>query len=157
MVNSLLAVALLVGPGPVGGQAKEAGPSPSPTLGPAQVIRAQLDALRLNDQPSKDAGIAIAFRFASPRNQEATGPLANFTQILRSPGYLPMLGHRIAGTGPLVIVNGVAIQRVTVVAADGQAYEYEFQLSKDPTSGCWFTDGVIPVPKAKPIDKGVLS
>ncbi len=153
MLATLFAVALLAGPDPK----KEAGPAPSPDLRPDQVVRIQLDALRLNDKPSKDAGIATAFRFASPNNREVTGPLAHFIEIVRSPGYLPLIDHRIAGTGPVAVVGDQAMQRVTVVAGDGEAIEYEFQLSKDPATGCWFTDGVVPVPKVKPIDRGRLS
>ncbi len=159
MIAALLTVVLLAGPAPTDAPAREkqAGPVPSPSLSPDQVVRIQLDALRLNDRPAKDAGIAAAFRFASPKNREATGPLDNFARIVRGPGYLPMIDHRIAGTGPMVIVGEVAAQRVTVVAKDGRAFEYEFQLSKDPATGCWFTDGVIPLTPVKPAPKGVLS
>ncbi len=158
MIAALLStLALLAGPGLIEGPAKDSGPVPNPSLTPAEVVQIQLDALRLNDKPGKDAGIATAFRFASPGNREATGPLENFNRIVRGPGYLPMIDHRIAGTGPIVVVGGVAVQRATVVAKDGRAIEYEFRLSKDPASGCWFTDGVLPVVPPRPTDKGVLS
>ena len=50
-------------------------PDPSPEWTPAEVIRMQVEALQNNDTPSPDTGIATAFRFASPGNRAATGPL----------------------------------------------------------------------------------
>ena len=127
-------------------------PKPSPELTPGQVIEIQLEALQFNDRPAKDAGIATTFQFASPGNRKATGPLERFTLIVKNPAFRPLINHRIAGYGPLVVKGNLALRRVTVVAEDGQAIDYDFQLSKDPESGCWFTDGVIPVPTKPPID-----
>ena len=42
------------------------GPVPSPELSPRDVVRIQLSALKHNDTPEPDAGIATVFRFASP-------------------------------------------------------------------------------------------
>ena len=134
-----------------------AAPVPKPEWSPGQVVEFQLVALQFNDRPTRDAGIATTFRFASPGNRELTGPLARFTQIVRAPGYLPLIDHRIAGYGDMAVQGNLAIRRVTVVAADGQAIEYEFRLSKDPESGCWFTDGVIPIPKDAPIDPNKIA
>ena len=145
MTPQLLAVALLL----TGADA----PAPSPEMSPQDVVWAQLDALRENDKRGKDSGIATVFRFASPGNQEATGPLGHFVEIVKGPAYRPMIGHRVAGAGPMIVVDNLALQRVVIVAADGQAIEYEFRLSKDPGTRCWHTDGVVPVvppPAPKP-------
>ncbi len=145
MMLHLFAIVLLV--------AAPDGPTPRPELGPGDVVWIQLDALRTNDKKGKDAGIAIVFRFASPSNRAVTGPLDHFAEIVKSPGYRPMIGHRVAGVGPLVVVDNLALQRVIIIAADGRALEYEFRLSKDPQTKCWSNDGVVPIPdsKAKPI------
>jgi hypothetical protein len=163
MMPKLLAVALLVAsPCPMAfagpeKEARAAAPVPKPELTPEDVIVIQLEALRKNDLPTPDAGIATTFRFASPSNRKVTGPLARFAMIVKSPGYKPMIGHRIAGYGPVKTRGDLAVCRVTVVAADGQAYEYEFRLSKDPESKCWFTDGVILIPDKPPIDEGKVA
>ena len=68
--------------------------TPQPGLSPAQVVQYQVTALQHNDDPKSDAGIERAFQFASPANKQATGPLENFTQILKSPAYAPMLNNR---------------------------------------------------------------
>ena len=137
--------------------ATPAGPMPRPELTPDRVIEIQLEALQFNDRPSRDAGIATTFRFASPGNREVTGPVERFTLIVKGPAFLPLINHRIAGYGPIVVREGLALRRVTVVAADGQALDYEFRLSIDPGSKCWFTDGVIPIPTKAPIDPGKVA
>ena len=51
---------------------------PSAELAPEEVVAAQLHALRQNDPANRDAGIRIAFRFASPGNRQVTGPIERF-------------------------------------------------------------------------------
>ena len=151
MTSKRLAIALLAMIPAIGAD------KPHPDLTPAQVVEAQVEALQFNDRPTPDAGIATAFRFASPDNRKVTGPLPRFAQIVRAPGYRPLIDHRVAGYGALIVRGDVALRRVTVVADDGQGIEYEFRLSKDPESGCWFTDGVVPVPKVQPVDPGKVA
>ena len=57
---------------------------PDPTFSPADVVRIQLQAMQVNDVPHKNAGIEIAFRFASPRNKMTTGPLARMHSVLET-------------------------------------------------------------------------
>ncbi len=154
MIPMMLAVALLSAPGDPG---NKVAPTPNPDLMPDRVIEIQLEALQHNDVPTRDAGIATTFGFASPGNRKATGPLDRFAQIVKGPGYRPMIGHRIAGYGKLTVAGDTASRRVTIVADDGKAYEYEFRLSKDPESRCWFTDGVVPIPDTGVQDKGNIA
>ena len=139
------------------GEAGEKAPLPRPELTPGEVVEIQVEALQFNDRGGRDSGIATTFRFASPGNQEVTGPLAHFALIVKAPGYRPLINHRVAGYGAMIVKGGQALRRVTVVADDGQVVEYEFRLSKDPASGCWFTDGVIPVPAEPQIEPGKVA
>ena len=139
------------------GKAKAVAPTPKPELTPGEVVEIQVEALQYNDRPTKDAGIATTFQFASPSNREATGPLERFTRIVKGPSYRPMIGHRVAGYGPVLERDGLAARVVTIVDADGQAIDYQFRLSKDPKSGCWFTDGVAPVPAKPTINPGKVA
>jgi hypothetical protein len=163
MIPNRLATALLLTlapismPAPGSEKAKPGALVPRPELTPGEVVEIQLAALQFNDRPTKDAGITTTFRFASPGNRKVTGPLEKFTLIVKAPGYLPLINHRIAGYEPTIIRGTVAIRRVTVVAADGQAVDYEFRLSKDPESACWFTDGVIPIPREAPLNPGKIA
>jgi hypothetical protein len=76
---------------------------PNPDFAPKDVVRIRLEALANNDDPYKDAGIEITFRFASPANKPATGPLTRFIRMLYNPLYLPMLNHKSVTYGEIVI------------------------------------------------------
>jgi hypothetical protein len=123
----------------------DSGPQPSPKLSPAEVVAIQLQALQRNDTPTKDNGIAVAFRFASPANQSMTGPLSNFILLVRNPLYQPMLNHRSAERGEMKIDGNKAEQRVTLMSATNERAVYIFTLSKQQDGefkDCWMTDGV---------------
>ncbi len=119
---------------------------PDPKLTPADVVRIQLQALRANDTPHKNAGVEIAFRFASPANKSTTGPLARFTELVSSPPYRPMLNHRRAHLGQIEIEENKAVQPVILVTPNGERVGYLFSLSKQLSgryASCWMTDAVI--------------
>ena len=129
------------------------GPDPSPDLSPAEVVRIQVEALQANDDPHADAGIETAFRFASPSNQAATGPLQRFSQMVKGPVYGDMLGFAWAEYGQIAVDGDQAAQRVTLHHEDGRRATYVFGLSRQeggPYDGCWMTDGVArrPTPEA---------
>ncbi len=118
--------------------------APHPGLGPADVVAAQLEALQHNDE--RDAGIAVAFRFASPGNRRSTGPLERFVWMIRDGPYELLLGFDGAHAQP-VVMDGTAAarQRVTVVR-DGRSRVYHFVLSQQRDGecrGCWMTDAVL--------------
>ncbi len=119
-------------------------PSPDPSLTAGQVVRAQLDALRRNDHPRADAGIEAAFRFASEANRAVTGPVERFARMLRNPTYRPMIGHASAELGPVSTEGDVARVQVVLFGALGEVVAYDFTLSRDPSTGCWATDSVVP-------------
>ncbi len=129
-------------------------PRPSPGLSPTEVVRIQLAALQRNDSPSPDAGIALAYRFASPGNRAQSGSLENFVRMIHT-GYAEMLNHRSAQYEPVAMLDsGEALQGVTLKAANGQTLRYVFILSRQqgpPCTDCWMTDGVLSAPQGKPI------
>ena len=119
---------------------------PKPDILPENVVRIQLEALANNDTPYRNAGIEIAFRFASPANQQATGPLGRFIQLVRNPVYKPMIDHEIAKIGDLVVEGTRAMLPVYLTASDGKLVGYMFILSKQnggPYDQCWMTDAVL--------------
>ena len=121
-------------------------PKPSPDLSPQDAIRIQVEALQQNDTPRPDAGIEAAFRFASPGNRQATGPLDRFAAMVKGPVYSAMLGFESAEYGELRIDGDRAAQRVVLVQPDGRRVAYVFGLSKQQGStydGCWMTDSVV--------------
>jgi len=120
--------------------------TPHPDLTPRQVVELQLEALRRNDDPQPDSGIATAFGFASPANRQATGPVARFARMLKNPMYRPMLGHSSAQFGPIRVEGDVARTQVVLFGGDGRMTAYDFTLSLDKSSRCWLTDSVMLAP-----------
>ncbi|MGI9335862.1 MAG: DUF4864 domain-containing protein [Gammaproteobacteria bacterium] len=139
-------VAILLGAvmlaGVTHGAYAQAEPVPAPSLGPQDVVRIQLEALRKNDE--HDSGIGVAFRFASPANKRSTGPLPRFARMIRNGPYAVMLEFRSAAYEKVQVVDDRARQRVTLVGANG-AFGFDFFLSRQregDCQGCWMTDAV---------------
>jgi hypothetical protein len=136
------------------------GLAPAPGLSPEDVVAIQLDALRHNDTPSRDAGIATTFRFASPANRVATGPLDHFADLVKTSAYRAMINHRRVERGPMHIDGDDARQRVVVYSATGARVAYMFFLSRQhggPYDGCWMTDGVTRIDDTGPRVDGLRS
>lgn len=122
---------------------------PHPELGPAEVVRLQLEALQHNDEPAPDSGIARAFRFASPGNRSEIGPLPRFAELIHE-GYPELLDHREAHLLPIVQHGDEAVQAVELTSRDGSVYRYLFVLSRQtdpPYEDCWMTDSVLGDPQ----------
>ena len=132
----------------------EPAPRPHPRHSAEQVVSFQLAALRENDGLGADAGIATVFAFSSPANQAATGPLARFVALVKSPAYRPLIGHRRAVRAPIRVTGDEATEEVAITSASGEELTYLFSLRRQPAGGayanCWMTDGVVPVPNADP-------
>lgn len=126
-----------------------AAPVPKPAQTPDEVVRIQLEALRNNDTPTPDAGIAIVFAFASPPNRAQTGPLSRFVPMLRK-DYPDLLQHRQSRLFALVTETDHVVQPVEIVSRGGETFRYLFLLRQYdlPQGKCWLTDGVIGRPAA---------
>jgi hypothetical protein len=125
--------------------------SPKPELSPQQVVEYQLRVLQHNDQPTPDAGIEKAFRFASPANQRNTGPITHFIEIVHGPGYQALLNAREAVVMRVQLGEDEAKVLTRVLSAGGSEVYYVFLLSKQAEGehvGCWMTDGVIALEQA---------
>ncbi len=121
--------------------------APAPSLSPADVVNAVVGALGEND--ATDAGIRTTFKFASPANQEMTGPVERFIPLVKNVAYAPLLNHKSATVRELAVKGDQATEMVTVIDAAGNVAHYVFELSKQhddgPLKDCWMTDGVIRV------------
>ena len=126
-------------------------PAPSPKLSPADVVKVVVAALKAND--ANDNGIRVTFTFASPSNQQATGPIERFIPLVKNPAYAPLLNHKSSAVRELAVKDDQAAEMVTVIDPAGHATHYVFQLSKQhdagPLKDCWMTDGVIRVEPKK--------
>lgn len=130
------------------GSGRDSLPEPSPDLSASDVVRQQVDALAHNDQPRENAGIETAFRFASPANRRATGPLERFIQLVNNPIYSPLIDHVNAQFSDLSVADNRAQQGVIITSKEGERVGYLFSLSKQAGGeyeGCWMTDAVVRV------------
>ena len=56
---------------------------PNSNLKPFDVLTIQLNSLKNNNNPYKDAGIEQAWEFAHPNNKVMTGPLGKFKKMIK--------------------------------------------------------------------------
>jgi opacity protein-like surface antigen len=120
---------------------------PDPSLSPQDVVSIQIEALRNNDTPYENRGIEVTFNFASPANKRITGPIERFAAMVRNPIYAPMINHRTAKYGKLMIEGEIASIDIILISEDGAYVGYRFTLSRQQGSqyeGSWMTDAVVP-------------
>ncbi len=119
---------------------------PDPSLSPQDVVSIQIEALRNNDIPYEDRGIAVTFNFASPANKRMTGPLERFKAMVRNPVYGPMIKHRSAQYKDVRVEGDHAQVDVILKSKEGEYLGYRFILSRqhgNQHEGSWMTDAVI--------------
>ena len=127
---------------------------PNPDIKPNEVIMIQLEALKENNFPYKDAGIKQTWEFAHPLNREFTGPLTNFALMMKSDPYSSMLGH--SEHNIIFVSKNIDTANYFVELTDsiGNKLGFTWTLKKVLTDNefkdCWMTIGVSnPLPLAK--------
>ena len=136
---------------PLCGDSAPADLHPDPKLSPQEVVEFQLAALRANDIPTADAGIERTFRFASPANKVATGPLEHFTVMVHGSQYSSLINAVEGSVTKVVTQDNKAQVLARIVTAGGSEVYYVFILSKQAEGdylNCWMTDGVVPLKEA---------
>ena len=119
--------------------------SPDTGLNPIDVVAIQLEALRMNDKPYSDAGIAQTWAFAHPDNKRITGPLERFSRMLKSDPFRILIDHKEHAIEPVAKTETEALFAVRVVATDGREYGYRWNVSKvisGTFAGAWMTSAV---------------
>ena len=119
---------------------------PNSNLEPFEVLMIQLDSLKNNNNPYKDAGIEQAWEFAHPINKAATGPLKRFKQMIYSDSYKILISHENSKTIILKEAPSKLVYKVYVLSKDKKKYYYIWQIEKVKHEGkfkdCWMTTGV---------------
>jgi hypothetical protein len=122
-----------------GGGEKAPPTKPHPEVHPADVVQAQLKALREND-------LATVFEFASPANKARTGPLLRFSEMLEGRAYNVMIGHASAEILSTITISSNRFQqRVVIKGNNGKQAIFQWSLSRQeegPYESCWMTDAV---------------
>ncbi len=91
---------------------------------------------RWSENDATDTGIRTTFKFASPANQQATGPDRAVHPAGAERGLRPAAEPQVGGTVRELAVKGdQATEMVTVIDAAGNVAHYVFQLSKQHDDG----------------------
>ena len=119
---------------------------PNIFLKPFDVLMIQLNSLKNNNVPYKDAGIEQTWEFAHPDNKKMTGPLEKFKQMIYGKSYKILINHE---TNEITILNETSnksVYKVYILSKDKKKYYYIWQVEKVLTEGklknCWMTSGV---------------
>jgi hypothetical protein len=118
---------------------------PSTELQPGDVVQIVIDALASNDYPFPDAGIETTFNFASPSNKVQTGPLQNFTKLLKGPAFSQMINHLDSTLSEVVLDENKALRLVQIISANNETLYFAFRLELQQQghyAGMWLTDAV---------------
>tara|TARA_B100001029_G_C14888833_1_gene354200 strand:+ start:69 stop:533 length:465 start_codon:yes stop_codon:yes gene_type:complete len=124
---------------------------PSRSINPEDVIKIQLKSLMKNDNPSIDNGIKQTWEFAHPNNQRFTGPLENFTKMIKGESYKMLIGHLGHEILELDSNNNVALYEVIILGPEKKYFKFRWQVEKflkdGPLKNCWLTTVVSqPIP-----------
>ena len=119
---------------------------PNSNLEPFDVLMIQLDSLKNNNIPYKDAGIEQTWEFAHPINKASTGPLEKFKQMIYTDSYKILISHN---NSKITILNGAPnkfVYKVNILSKDKKKYYYIWQIEKVKQNGkfkdCWMTTAV---------------
>jgi len=118
---------------------------PSSNFEPSEVLTIQLNSLKNNNNPYKDAGIEQAWEFAHPFNKASTGPLERFKQMIYSDNYKILISHENSKTIILEKTPNKFVYKVYILSKDKKKYYYIWQIEKvkeGKFKNCWMTTGV---------------
>ena len=119
---------------------------PNPNLEPFDVLMIQLNSLKNNDRPFKDAGIEQTWEFAHPDNKVVTGPLNKFKQMIYSENYKILISHENSEITILEETKDMSVYKVTVLTKNKKKYYYIWQVERVLIEGdlknCWMTTRV---------------
>ena len=119
---------------------------PNANLKPFDVLMIQLNSLKNNNIPYKDAGIDQTWEFAHPNNKAMTGPLEKFKQMIYNKNYEILISHQ--GTEVIILkeTEEISVYKVTVLTKNKKKYYYIWQVEKVLLEGdfknCWMTTSV---------------
>ena len=119
---------------------------PKPSLKPIEVLKIQLNSLKNNNVPYKDAGIEQAWEFAHPNNKIMTGPLNKFKKMIYSENYEMLINHETHNVTLLKETDNALTYKVFILSKDKRKYSYIWKIEKvlfdDVLKNCWMTASV---------------
>ena len=119
---------------------------PKSSLKPIDVLLIQLNSLKNNNTPYKDAGIEQTWKFAHPNNKIVTGPFNKFKKMIYSESYEILINHENSEITILRETDDVSIYKVIILSKNKKKYYYIWQVEKVMAEGdlknCWMTTSV---------------
>ena len=119
---------------------------PNSNFKPFDVLMIQLNSLKNNNNPYKDAGIEQTWEFAHPNNKAATGPLKRFKEMIYSDSYKILISHENNKITILKEESNKFVYKVYVLSKYKKKYFYIWEIEKVEKEGkfknCWMTTGV---------------
>jgi len=116
---------------------------PNSNLKPFDVLMIQLNSLKNNNNPYKDAGIEQTWKFAHPDNKPLTGSLERFKKMIYSESYKILISHKNTKVITLKETLKKIVYKVYVLSKDKKKYYYIWQIEKVNREGnfnnCWMT------------------
>ena len=97
---------------------------PGLEVGPESIVLRQMRAAKRGD-------VAGIWRYASPANKAATGPLSRFEKVLSSPMYSPLMNHASSESLKRIqMTHKVYAEVVGVKGSNGQKYVYVWSVER---------------------------
>ena len=119
---------------------------PNSNLKPFDVLMIQLNSLKDNNKPYKDAGIEQTWEFAHPKNKKITGPLDKFKEMIYGENYKILISHENTEITILKEKEDISVFKVIVLTKNKEKYYYIWQVEKVLLEGelknCWMTTSV---------------
>ena len=119
---------------------------PNINLKSFDVLMIQLNLLKNNNNPYKDAGIEQIWEFAHPNNKVFTGPLRRFKKMIYSDSYKILISHENTKTIILKESPDKFVFKVYVSSKDKKKYYYIWKIEKvereEKLKDCWMTTRV---------------
>ena len=119
---------------------------PNSNLEPFEVLMIQLNSLKDNNNPYKDAGIEQTWEFAHPNNKVMTGPLDKFKKMIYSENYKILISHENSEITILKETRDMSVFKVILLTKNKKRYYYIWQVEKVLLEGnlknCWMTTSV---------------
>ncbi len=120
---------------------------PQPGLSPVDVLRLVLDSLQNDDLLPRHGGVALAYRFASPRLRQTLASEAALVDLLALPPYAALIGFEWAEMRLKHMDAHEAVFRVRIHRRDARAVVFHATLTRQtayPHEQCWMLDCITP-------------
>ena len=124
---------------------------PNSKFKPFDVLLIQINSLKNNNNPYKDAGIEQTWEFAHPVNQIFTGPLDRFKKMIKGENYNMLLNHISHEISEVYKDENKAVFKVVILDQNKKFFQFRWQVEKflesGPLQNCWLTTVVSqPIP-----------